>query len=690
MKTKKIQGKPESASLNITGIMIRKLSEDKFRTLDDRWSIARYSMPKGLYHRQADRNNFAEIHTSYKEHIDLPFYFYTYDKPEPALYVLVDKDAGMSAPAWNLTVGGTNSKQRTTRLTPTVVRSGDIDIHILIKLLAAKYFYDVNGKKEHICQSAFYGIGKATANFITTAKLSLQHHGPTPDQLWEEFHIEPKPQLFKKVKLDKDKDAIFQDKDKKSMNECFEEVLKDGPVAYLRQLKPSAARQRLNTSAAALYIKSHPGKGRKTQMDWHSDTSDLKGYRRTKGFIVYNFQRSFIQFLRNYGVMAEAKTLDCVRHADKYDRSSLPVEEMGTIRIYDNRFKDGTGKLLSAISADDWRRYCRKVLDKDLPDIDFTIAGDEGFSARDNPGPVLVLQDYTKEDFQEEGLLKKAGYVEDPKRILYASEGFRDLPKQSLNINVHTLKNFKKKTLEEYFNYELSMLNPDEEKEKIRVCLNELFLKDTIINKKDPTRLPGFSEWKDFCFIWQNVLMYTENNELRFINSAKPGRQEARDALLADKFGVDWGDDVVANYYEKSPRKGSGINRAYFIVGKGMVIEIEDLENHRVLPAYEIIAAKKRAGIKSARTKECIRGLLGIWYHEPGMLYTVGRKNSLKQNIPRANGFRKINVYKGEGLFDRDGFLRMLTVDFVRNKQYTVYPYPFDLVRLYCDINDII
>ena len=286
--------------------------------------------------------------------------------------------------------------------------------------------------------------------------------------------------------------------------------------------------------------------------------------------------------------------------------------------------------------------------------------------------------------------MREAGYVKDPKHILYASEGFSNLPKQSLNINALNPNGFNKETPEGYFSYKLSMLKAAEEKEKIRVCVNELFLKDTIINKKDPTRLPGFSEWKDFCFIWQNVLMYTENNELRFINSAKPGRQEARDALLADKFGVDWGDDVVANYYEKSPRKGSGINRAYFIVGKGMVIEIEDLENHRVLPAYEIIAAKKRAGIKSTRTKECISGLLGIWYYEPEMLYTVGGKNSLRQNIPRANGFRKINVYKGKDLFDRDSFLRMLTVDFVRNKQYTVYPYPFDLVRLYCDINGII
>lgn len=58
----------------------------------------------------------------------------------------------------------------------------------------------------------------------------------------------------------------------------------------------------------------------------------------------------------------------------------------------------------------------------------------------------------------------------------------------------------------------------------------------------------------------------------------------------------------------------------------------------------------------------------------------------MKYQQPRAHLIRRFDVYhQGEEQFDMQFFLRMLSVQFVRLKQYTVYPYPFHLLDLYVE-----
>lgn len=64
---------------------------------------------------------------------------------------------------------------------------------------------------------------------------------------------------------------------------------------------------------------------------------------------------------------------------------------------------------------------------------------------------------------------------------------------------------------------------------------------------------------------------------------------------------------------------------------------------------------------------------------------SVGATEGMKFQQPRAHLIRRFDVYQGGEHFDIQIFLRMLSVQFVRLKQYTVYPYPFHLINIYVE-----
>lgn len=72
-----------------------------------------------------------------------------------------------------------------------------------------------------------------------------------------------------------------------------------------------------------------------------------------------------------------------------------------------------------------------------------------------------------------------------------------------------------------------------------------------------------------------------------------------------------------------------------------------------------------------------------IWYdNQHG--YMVGAKDGIQRRRARAHIIRRFDVYQGQEHFDIEVFLRMMSVQFVRAKQYTV-PYPFHLIDLYVE-----
>jgi len=94
------------------------------------------------------------------------------------------------------------------------------------------------------------------------------------------------------------------------------------------------------------------------------------------------------------------------------------------------------------------------------------------------------------------------------------------------------------------------------------------------------------------------------------------------------------------------------------------------------------------------RTKDVLSVSQGIWYEPYTQQYLVGSKDTRK--IKQEKGFvlRQILVHSGnsdqEQLFNRlkTDFFPMLQVNFIRHKEYTVYPFPFNLIKMWREIHD--
>ncbi len=100
--------------------------------------------------------------------------------------------------------------------------------------------------------------------------------------------------------------------------------------------------------------------------------------------------------------------------------------------------------------------------------------------------------------------------------------------------------------------------------------------------------------------------------------------------------------------------------------------------NHQLIGYYQ-----KRGWFQSDKGKD-VHMYQGIWYDDEHC-YMVGATDGMKYQQPRAHLIRRFDVYQGEEHFDIQPLLRMLSVQFVRLRQYTVYPYPFHLIDLYVE-----
>ncbi|GHO65583.1 hypothetical protein KSC_044750 [Ktedonobacter sp. SOSP1-52] len=100
--------------------------------------------------------------------------------------------------------------------------------------------------------------------------------------------------------------------------------------------------------------------------------------------------------------------------------------------------------------------------------------------------------------------------------------------------------------------------------------------------------------------------------------------------------------------------------------------------NHKFIGYYQ-----KRKWFQSDKAKD-VHMYQGIWYDDEHC-YMVGATEGMQYQQPRAHLIRRFDVYQGAEHFDIQSLLRLLSVQFVRLNQYTVYPYPFHLIDLFVE-----
>lgn len=364
------------------------------------------------------------------------------------------------------------------------------------------------------------------------------------------------------------------------------------------------------------------------------------------------------------------------------------------------------------------------------------VTGNEFETKEEQEQKNLLFEDLPSENTSQEkpnqdGFLYQMKFT-DPKHKLYDNYG-QLIALQSLRINSNKCKNkagkprYNTESYKDYFDYNLYSFfettiiksgkrkgQPKTKKtgffHKFNVCVNELLLKYCIINQapvwgdiRECILLPCLMERPKlvtYMYQTQEVFLYiNQQKQLTFIDLTQSKGKRERTQLLKNH-NIDW-QSVQNNFLDKYwlkeksvEKKNKKLHATKFIFTKDTVIEIEEgtVTNdpvERVLFPYD---KGNKIRIGSKKTTKTDYGINGVWYDKETNSYVVGRPKSNTYkfgNMDKAHIIRKFDFYQKAANFKLDDILETLAVQFVRNRQYTVYPYFFDLIRLYKDICDL-
>lgn len=664
-------------TLNTTNIVIENANRLDYTKLNEKYKLIKYSIPAGFKSfSKKESNAFALFHNAYKNQIDKPYYFWSFQLGLYVLYPINESPQSLVLDFLKCSV------------TPENFSFDEVPLHVLIKLLVADYFYNEIEKKERFCQSNFFVLGKGRGKIFTTVQLTLRHdYTNLRADGSKEFYLIPQARTI--IKQDKD----WTNEEFVNHKIYYQEVIKDN-TPYYRQVKSNRVVEwKNNKDTKDLF--SEPDKTTRENMnlgnaklDWHK----LKNYEETRGFVAYKFQQNFCKFLtQEYEIKAKPKQqkFKTVKplpfsEIDGYSETGLPIQELETIYVLDNRLiNKETGNPFNSQPISSFVKLLNEKYSKPLR-VKFEELPKKEITADKN---VLVVQDFHKDDFKINdekkpiGHLAKNGYSEDPKPKLYAN--YKDIVKQSISINSN---NYPKRSelWTKYFDYQIEMSKIMET--KLLVCFNELYLKQLAMKDVKPS--PAFSLYfmneakvESYMFLYDYTLLYIEDKKFSFIDVAK--NKKAFHNKLKE-FGVQYR-EITQYFKEKYNQEDKTeeeldekLSKTHFIISKSTIIEIEDTEE-RLLVNYQQI---EKQGF-SNKTNKVVQGTQGVSLLLDDNSYAVGSVDAMKFTIPRASKIKRLDFYKGKAKSHREHIVKMLTVEFVRNKQYTVYPYPYDLIRAF-------
>jgi hypothetical protein len=153
-------------------------------------------------------------------------------------------------------------------------------------------------------------------------------------------------------------------------------------------------------------------------------------------------------------------------------------------------------------------------------------------------------------------------------------------------------------------------------------------------------------------------------------------------------------EESYISYKDLKARYGKEIrNRADKSLTHPGFYEILGITNDTKLKKYY----KQHLGLvfESARDKSVIPVYQGIWYEPTSQYYLVGSKdsmNGMKSNQERGFVYREIQCHNWQSgpselkQFLSEEFFPLLEVNFIRHNNYTVYPFPFNLIQIWFDL----
>ena len=702
-------------------------------------TLVRYTLPSSYYARNNNKKDkfYGKVQNEIAEQLDEPYYFFTKDKPLPAIYTLVSKPQIPDVYLSDL------SKEP---LPEEIVSADDVRLHIFLKVLLARY---IRSRRENIftSQGKHYIQIKGSGKWLTCLEIGINGIRDEDEEVraFRVFNHAHRFALCDKSNLGRwraERQAFFG-----------KMAPKDGRV-LLRPLKRSEVFTYPNDLYQPKPLSQSPAK-----LNFHEDEK----LEQARGWHTHRFMQGFVAFLTEYGLEVEFQRRCLKAYKPSSKNYELPLSKLSSVCVLDNRLNRETVPLKTYVD------YLRNHFSK----LAFSVIAREQLSPEI---PTLVLQDYEKRDFAEDGRFAEQL---DPKQELYAAT--KDVPKQTINVNLSDVKGegyleypkppFKDRKLHEEFCL------------KLNVSLDQLFLKSVVLGYLPTIYLPLFHDEKvslhDYVFVRRSmygigparqrytVAMWTEGERLRFVDVGGADGKQALQKQL-ERHNVSWLADIVTKFNEYHYLQDGEKEPASYdlFITHGKVVEIENLDERvlyeydeimrrrrerteplpiddfkllpyahklsnidaRILEAYDNFledlknsyarlsfrqlknepflssidkifslgrtpsgsihrrkltdAYQKIGKFRSLKGVDVMPTFQGIWYEEGH--YTVGSKMGFNKSQPKAHLVRRFAVRKGQS-FDPIPLLEAMSVTFVRHGQYTVLPYPFHLIDLWAD-----
>src|SRR5260221_3193449 len=759
---------PQSRSIPTTTLMITKPSS--YHQLEASYQLLRYELPRDLPCKLTGRSDlWGRMQNNLRGQLNYPYRVFTHDKLDGkttwVVYVLAPCASAL-APTTPLTYDDAPLPLRQ-------ITFEELEFHLLVKLLQRAHMQGNSAGRFTGQGNCYIHAKKKGDSSHICAQIELHYDIKTKtDQVFRHFKVEAQAKLVRR----------YNDPKSSSGYAYFGKRLAANGAVYFLQLKSEEIAQAKAQKEPVFGLGVIAGT--RTTLAYH----DLDHIDASVGKILSDFTRDFRNFLAQFGIESQSHVRTFTQFdAPKEEDLCLDLALLNPISVFDKR-KNKT------IPPDDYFQLLQKM----RPDMTFTTINDLAETTK----PILVLQDYQKEDFLSGGIF----YGEnDPYGKLYQEH--RDLPKQSLTVN---FLDAKKLTVDAYLSYPLPEVS--QLQRKLDVSLAQLYLKAIVCSKDRLSgRLPFLPPDLLYVRKLRNIpglkepfetMMYVEDDYLHFLD-LRDFEQRSQAIERCEQLGIDWiacQEQMIAKYKREDREESERAMPSYnVIVGPDLFVEIEDckervlydyeeivrrqdavkivfpVETFKLLPHYDevkneanlslkelqrrgLLDGRKRPTLKKEEDslhfyqqlvdydayldeiqeeypelsfeqltddeKPCIdqihyifqinackngkitnsklieryqkRGWSlsdkardvhmyeDIWY-DNDHCYMVGAAQGIKRQQPRAHLIRRFDVYQGQEHFDIQPLLRMMSVQFVRLKQYTVFPYPFHLIDLYVE-----
>jgi hypothetical protein len=723
-------GKLPKTTVQDTTTLILDFEKSNFEQLLQHYQIWEYELP--LYMISPKGEDYAKKHIWARSVTDNPYYLHSIKDETPKLYVAYKRGQLVK-----------NIEQQSYLLPKILFNVNEPkNHHCLLKVLMSCYVYQEN---EFVSNNKFYLLvepfsSKSKNDYLKVLKInpSLNHQKNIQHQKTGLYELELQDSATRLKKV------TYSNRNKRQIPFDFTEM--ENEQIILKQLKLTD-----NIDNEYIIYEENTSNSFRTSIEFHN-IQNIDKFEKSRNTLLDNFSKELVSFFKSLGLATRLKQLKLEKMVSTFSEDNLKFKDFD-ITVFDMRFNkvNSIKKIISNFNEFDPNIQFKEgnvisatkeenvliLMDYSVGDCEvngvlhefnekdgYKITKKAGFKI--SQGFCLNINYFqdeakktklSKEDFLtydaewKEGKFKNTD-LERGLKICIQQLYLKSIAQKSIQfeipkfefledtvfIHCFSKRKGRKNARYEYICYanNQQIFFAKLDSEEARQVLQQYGIND---------KLSLVELWKKFNPSWA---VFGSGDKYFILN--KQGIIEIKELKERVLYASDIGDIIEhrTTEYEKSnfliPLDNEYFNEKQVKDYNDYIeLEVEDdvsfdellrggKDGRNRLDIFRILEIKKEnklAKILSFRGKKAgfLIAFQGVWFDNIKNQYFVGDKYGYKYKQTKGYQMRKIEILKGT--FNKDYFFPLLNVDFVKHKNYTVLPYPFNLIKMYATMNNL-